>query len=421
MLKHKRFSMNNADAPLSVESLPSLESPGSLDELPPDFTSLLRSIRRHLHKRPEVGFQEYETHRFIRQTLESQGLKVQGPVAETGLYVDIEGAKPGPRVGYRADIDALPTRDAKTVSYASQHAGTAHLCGHDAHTAIGIGVALLINRFRDQLAGSVRVFFQPNEEGSPSGAVALIEEGVLDKLEAVYAIHVDPTLESGRYGLITGPITSAADRFDVVVTADGTGHSARPHETTDTVWSLTQIAQAFYQLTGRVTDARNASIITICKLEGSDAHNVIPDTAHLAGTLRCIDPSDRKQLKVHMKRIVEQTAARCGGRGTLTFDAGPPSVVNDGRLIQNVRRTIRQRFSEKAIYSIPRPSMGAEDFSHFLQHVPGALIRVGTSSSPETSFPLHNAHFDMDESTLAPTAHLMATVLRNHLHKRILG
>ena len=413
--------MNHADAPLSAESLPDLGMSGSPDGLPRNFSSLLRSIRRHLHKCPEIGFQEYETHRFIRQTLESQGLKVQGPIAKTGLYVDIEGSQPGPRVGYRADIDALPTQDAKAVSYASQHAGAAHLCGHDAHTAIGIGVALLTNRFRDQLAGSVRVFFQPNEEGSPSGAVALIQEGILDSLEAAYAVHVDPTLESGRYGLITGPITSAADRFDVEVTADGTGHSARPHETTDTVWALTQIAQAFYQLAGRVTDARNASVITICKLAGSDAHNVIPDTARLAGTLRCINPGDRKKLKEHMKRVVEQTAARCGGRATLTFDAGPPSVVNDGRLIQNVRRTIRQRFNEKAIYSIPRPSMGAEDFSHFLQHVPGALIRVGTSSGPETSFPLHNARFDMDESTLAPTAYLMATVLRNHLHKRVLG
>ena len=413
--------MNNADAPLSAESLPDLETPGSPDGLSRSFPSLLRSIRRHLHKRPEIGFQEYETYRFIRQTLESQGLKVQGPIAKTGLYVDIEGAKPGPRVGYRADIDALPTQDAKTVSYASQHAGAAHLCGHDAHTTIGIGVALLINRFREQLAGSARVFFQPNEEGSPSGAVALIQEGILDNLEAVYAVHVDPTLESGRYGLITGPITSAADRFDVEVVAGGTGHSARPHETTDTVWGLTQIAQAFYQLAGRVTDARNASVITICKLEGSDAHNVIPDRAHLAGTLRCINPGDRKQLKEHMKRIVEQTAARCGGQATIAFDAGPPSVVNDGRLIQNARRTIRQRFTEKAIYSIPRPSMGAEDFSHFLQHVPGALIRVGTSSSPATSFPLHNAHFDIDESTLAPTAQLMATVLRNHLQKRVLG
>ena len=413
--------MKSQDVSLPVQPLSNIKTTSSLQDLPRGFAALLRSIRRHLHKRPELGLQEYKTSRFIRQVLENHGLTVHGPVAKTGLYVDIEGQQPGPRVGYRADIDALPTQDAKDVSYSSQHPGVAHLCGHDAHTAVGIGVALLLHQFREELAGTVRVFFQPNEESSPSGATLLIEEGILDGLEAVYAIHVDPTLEVGRFGLLKGPITSSADRFDVYVRSDGTGHSARPHESVDTVWGVTSIANAFYQLAGRVTDARNAAVITICKLQGSEAHNVIPDVASLGGTLRCINPDDRRQLQEHMRRIVRQTAERCGGKGEIEFDTGPPSVINDGRLIQNVKSTVRELFGERAIYLIPRPSMGGEDFSHFLQHVPGALIRVGSSSGPESSYPLHNAHFDLDESALEPAAQLMATVLRNHLHKKVLG
>jgi len=382
---------------------------------------LLIAIRRHLHMNPEVGMREHGTSQFIRTTLEGYGLDVKGPVAGTGLYVDVEGTAntvDGDEhlVGYRADIDALPASDQKHVPYRSQTPGVAHLCGHDAHTSVGIGVALVLNQMRDRIPGTVRVFFQPNEEGLPSGAPLMIRSGVLDRLEAVYGIHVDPTLDVGRYGLITGPVTAASDRFDVYVRQDGTGHSARPHEGADTVWIANQIMNQYYQLTGRITDARNPAVLTICKMEGGEAHNVIPETAQFGGTLRSVNQGDRETIRSNMRRIAEQFGDMYDASVELDFEDGAPPVMNDENAVRNVAVSVSEMFGDKAIYKIPQTSMGGEDFAYYLQELPGAFIRVGTSSGRKTSFPLHHHHFDIDERPLAPTARLMATVLINHLN-----
>ena len=393
-------------------------SPDAIEDLATDIDALdhlLTSIRRHLHQRPEVGMQEHDTHRFIRSTLERYGFEVQGPVAKTGLYVDIEGRAPGPTVGYRADIDALPATDAKRVSYKSQRDQAAHLCGHDAHTAVGIGVALLLRHHQDEFSGTARVFFQPNEEGLPSGAPLMIRDGVIDGLDAVYCIHVDPRLETGQFGLISGPATAASDRFDVVVKYEATGHSARPHETVDTVWVATDIMNSLYQLSGRVTDARNSTVLTVCRFQAGEAYNVIPDQVIFGGTLRTTSPHDRAYLRQQMERTAKQLATAYGAQASLEMEHGAPPVMNDPDLIQHVERVIQAHFGDEAIHYIQQPSMGGEDFAHYLEHIPGALIRVGTSSNPATSYPLHDVRFDIDESVLAPTAHLMARSLIGHL------
>ena len=383
---------------------------------------LLKAVRRHLHMHPEVGMQERNTSRFIRRTLEGYGLTVHGPVASTGLYVDIEGtAGSGGHVGYRADIDALPAHDQKPVPYRSQKPNVAHLCGHDAHTAVAIGVTLLLHEHRDMLRGTVRVFFQPNEEGLPSGAPLMVRSGVLDGLDAVYAIHVDPTLAVGRYGLITGPATAASDRFDVYVCQEGTGHSARPHDSADTVWIANQLMNQFYQLAGRVTDARNASVLTVCRLCGSEAHNVIPETVSFGGTLRTISTTDRRTIRRHMHGIAERFSSMYNVQINVDVEDGAPPVVNDPALIDNVAATVREMHGEEAIYAIPQSSMGGEDFSYYLKHVPGAYIRVGTSSGDDTSYPLHHHRFDIDENALEPAVRLMCRVLVNHLKNDIVG
>lgn len=393
----------------------------SLTALPENFQPLLVSIRRYLHMHPELGFEETQTSRFIRNKLGSYGLEVQGPIAQTGLYVDIEGAHDGPAIGYRADIDALPIQDAKQVPYASEHEGVAHLCGHDAHTTIGIGVAMLLHELRDQLHGTVRVFFQPNEEGSPSGSISMIRDGVLEGLDAAYCIHVDPTVEVGRYGLIVGPVTAAADRFEVTISALSTGHSARPHQAKDTVWIANQLVTLFYQFAGRITDARNPAVFTVCRFNAGEAFNVIPAKVTFGGTLRCTNNDDRDYLKRAFRRTAEQFAALHDVGIDVEYDQGVPAVENDGRLIRNTEATIAQLFGDEAIYQVPLPSMGSEDFANYLSYVPGALIRVGTSSGPRTSHPLHDACFDIDEAALAPTAQLMAGVLINHLRNHVTG
>jgi amidohydrolase len=303
------------------------------------------------------------------------------------------------------------------VSYRSQHDGVAHLCGHDAHTAVGIGVALVLHAHRDELDGRARVFFQPNEEGLPSGAPLMIRSGVVEGLDAVYAIHVDPTLDVGRYGLIEGAATASSDRFDVRIWQEGTGHSARPHEGADTVWIASQIMNQFYQMAGRITDARNPSVLTITRMDGSEAHNVIPEEATLGGTLRTTSPSDRKTIREHMHRTAKRLEDLHSVHVELDFEDGSPPVLNDPTAIENVERTIREAFGEQAIHWIEQSSMGGEDFAHYLKHVPGAFVRVGTASGPETSFPLHHHRFDIDETPLAPTARLMGRVIMNHLER----
>lgn len=403
--------------PYPLDSVADLDHPSGL---PSWFSEQLTALRRHLHQHPEVGHNEYETAAFIRDVLTRSGLQAH-PIAGTGTYVDIEGTGPGPVIAYRADIDALPTPDAKLVPYASQRNGVAHLCGHDAHTTVGLGVALLLHRFRESFPGTVRVFFQPNEEGTPGGAIDMIAGGVLEGVTAAYAIHVDPTIATGRYGLIAGAATASTDQFRVRIDSGTTGHSARPHDTHDTLWIASQIMRTFYELPGRITDARNPAVLTVCRFHGGDAFNVIPATAEFGGTLRTTSAQDRAFLLRKMRDVVEHVAALHDVTAELDVHHGAPAVMNDHRLVAHLETVILEAVGAEAIFLIPKPSMGAEDFAHYLEHVPGALVRVGTSSGPATSYPLHDAKFDLDERALAPAALVMARALTEHLRRGILS
>jgi amidohydrolase len=371
----------------------------------------LIAIRRHLHRNPELGFEEYETASFIRDTLAREGFAPVA-VAETGTYVDIVGARPGPLVGYRADIDALPIHDLKDVPYASQRPGVAHLCGHDAHTAIGIGVARNLAARRDEIAGTARVFFQPNEEGTPSGAPHMIDAGVIDGMAAVMAVHVDPMTEVGQFGLISGPATASTDRFDITVRSQTTGHSARPHEVTDTVFVANTLLGQIYSLAGRRTDARRAAVFTACRIASStDAYNVIPREVAMGGTLRCVDLPTRRDIRTLIERTASHVANLHDCEIEVVFHNGAPPVENHPDLAALVGEAVVDLYGERARKPLDLPSMGAEDFAFYTQQIPGLLVRVGTRSSPETSHPVHDASFDLDERALAPTARLMAEAL----------
>ena len=386
------------------------------------FRQYLTDVRRHLHMHPEVGFQEMMTSEFLQNHLQLQGMIIQGPLAETGFYVDIEGKNGGTRgVGFRCDMDALPIQDAKLVPYASRNSGIAHSCGHDVHMAVGVGIATLLHRQRHLLKGRVRIFFQPNEEGSPSGSVPMIRDGVLDSLEALYCVHVDPTLDVGIYGLAEGKITAAVDRFRVRLRAPGTTHSARPHQGKDLIWIATQLLSQFYQYAGRLTDVRNPSVFTTCMFRGGTAANVMPEDIEFHGTLRTLDNNDRAFLKQFMVRTCEVFAALHDVRVELDF-AGPlPSVENDSRLLAIIRDEIVKTYGAKACTDITVPSMGSEDFAHYLDYVPGALLRMGTRSSLHSSRPLHDANFDIDEAAMVPTVRLMTNVLMRHLETDVLS
>jgi amidohydrolase len=388
----------------------------SLPTFSDDSFGFLQGCRRYLHQNPETGFTEHNTSAFIRMVLEQCGLKPHR-IAGTGLYVDIGNPNASKKVGYRADIDALPIQDLKTVAYASTQVRKAHLCGHDAHTTIALGIANTLAQCADSLDGMVRIFFQPNEEGSPSGAPMMIEEGILDGLSAAFALHVDPTLPTGTFGLKTGASTAACDILRVNILGKKTGHSARPHETLDTIWVMHQVMNQLYQMIGRLTDSRNAAILTICQIFGGDAVNVIPKKVGFAGTLRMTDPQDVIFLRDFVRKIIENTCELYGATAEIEHFYGAPAVINDPELDDVLRETIHQHFSPSAIFNIPRPSMGAEDFSHYGVHIPTYLMRLGTQNSPETAYHLHDAHFDMDENALPLAVKAMSETLKAYLSR----
>jgi amidohydrolase len=243
----------------------------------------------------------------------------------------------------------------------------------------------------------------------------MIKAGVLDGVSAAYAIHVDPTLPVGCFGMVRGAATAAADRFMVTVKAPSSGHSARPHQTVDTVWVATQIAQAYYQLVGRITDSRNPAILTICRFDGGSAFNVIPQEVSFGGTLRSTNAADRSFLKERLITIAESVGNMNNATVDIEYLDGAPPVLNDPTLIDRASVITQKLFGDSSVVSIPVPSMGAEDFAYYLERVEGALIRVGTASSPETSYSLHDANFDIDEEALLPAAQLMSGILINHL------
>jgi amidohydrolase len=383
-----------------------------------DHRDFLIQVRRYLHQNPEIAFSEFRTSDFIRESLEEQGLTVAGPIAGTGLYVDIEGEEPGEVVAYRADIDALPIQDLKEVPYASTVPGIAHLCGHDAHTSVAMGAALQLHRRRHEIQGTIRVFFQPAEEGNPSGAQPMIRDGVLDGVKSVYALHVDPTLAVGKFGLKKGPITAGYDSFVISVKGDSTGHSARPHQSTDTIWLASQVMNTLYQLVGRVNDARNSAVLTITRIHGGKALNVIPKVVEFGGSIRCVERNDRTYLRRQVEKTTRHFAALYNAEIEFQLFKGAPAVRNDPKMIDTARDTIVERFGRDAIFEVPVPSMGSEDFAHYLDHIPGALIRVGTSDGPSTSYPLHDSRFDIAESALPGATNMISDLLINHLRRR---
>ena len=387
-----------------------------------DPTDTLRAdlvaLRRELHATPELGFQESQTARTVRAWLEERGLTASAPMAGTGFVVDIAGARPGPMVAYRADMDALPIAEATDAPYRSQTKGVMHACAHDAHMAVACGVAALADAQRDAFAGTVRVLFQPAEEIHPSGAPAMIRSGALDGVDAIYAIHMDPGQAVGRFGFRVGSLTAACARFNVCVASERSGHSARPHEAVDTVWVANQVQNAFYQLAGRVTDARRPAVLTICRLRGGDALNVIPAEVEFGGTLRCTDGETLGFLREKMRRVAGALGAVYGADVDIDFGESLPAVVNTATEIARARAVAADLLGEEAVLDIPLPSMGGEDFAFYLERVPGGMIRVGSASGPATRYPLHHARFDLDEAAIPLAARLMTAVCLNDLAER---
>lgn len=365
-----------------------------LDRLVADVLPTVVDIRRRLHRTPELSGAEYHTTESLAETLRAAGLRPRVRTPKTGLVVDV--GTPGPTVLFRADLDALPIQEPPGLPFASEHAGVMHACGHDAHAAVAVGVALAAARL-DDLPGRIRVVFQPAEETFPGGAYELIREGVLDGVSAALAFHVDPGLEPGTVGLRSGPIASAADRFFVTLEGPG-GHTARPHTTVDLVYAAGLLVSQLPGLVDRLTDARSPLVVTFGRIHGGTADNVIPTQVELSGTVRTPDRDLWDEIPGLFETLVTELVHPIGAKALVHYQRGIPPVVNHPGVVDQVERTVMRVLGPEAAVSADL-SMGAEDFARYLEAVPGALLRLGCRPDGRPG-DLHSATFLLDESCL---------------------
>lgn len=378
--------------------------PGTLTEAL--FTELV-AFRRDLHMHPELGNQEFRTTAALKARLEKAGLAPRILDKGTGLICDI-GTAPGASTGagrplfaLRADIDALPIPDTKTVDYRSTVPERAHACGHDVHTTVVLGAGLVLADLaeRGQLPGPVRLLFQPAEEVLPGGATDAIESRVLDGVGQIVAVHCDPKVEVGRIGLRTGAITSACDRLEVALDGPG-GHTARPHLTTDLVTAAARVAVDVPALIARRVDARAGLAVTWGRLESGHACNVIPQRAELSGTVRCLDLAAWRVAPDLVHAAIDEVATVHRAKSQITYVRGVPPVVNEPASTQLLHDAMAARRGSYAIEDTEQ-SLGGEDFSWYLERVPGAMARLGVKPVGDpTGRDLHQGDFDVDEEAI---------------------
>ncbi|MFF0433268.1 amidohydrolase [Streptomyces sp. NPDC004327] len=374
--------------------------PGTLSE---PLRAELIAFRRDLHMHPELGNQEVRTTAVLKARLEAAGLRPRVLPTGTGLVCDVGTWDRGrPMLAIRADIDALPIPDVKTVPYRSTEPSRAHACGHDVHTAAVLGAGLVLAELDRQgrLPAAVRLIFQPAEEVLPGGAADAIEGGVLDGVGRIVAVHCDPRVDAGKIGLRPGPITSACDRLEVTLDGAG-GHTARPHLTTDLVTAAARVAIDVPAVLARRVDARSGMSVTWGRIEAGHACNVIPQHAELSGTVRCLDLPAWRDAPDLVHAAIDEVATLHRAKSTVDYVRGVPPVVNDPVVTELLREAMTARRGPHATEDTEQ-SLGGEDFSWYLEHVPGAMARLGVRTPGDTRVrDLHAGDFDVDERAIA--------------------
>ncbi len=351
-------------------------------------------VRRDLHQNPEVGWTEHRTTRKVAETFREWDVEAHVRAEGTGLIADIgTGDK---AVGFRADLDALPIQEEAAPAYASIVPGAMHACGHDAHTAIGLGTAWVLNQL-DSLPGRARFIFQPAEETMPGGAQVMRDAGVHRELSSIVAFHVDPTLEAGKVGIRTGGITGAGDRVAIRLSGPG-GHTSRPHQTVNLLYVASRIITDLPQVIRHDIDPRETVLVVFGRIEGGSAANVIPTHIEFEGTVRLFDLDLWREMPKRIENLVAEMAGPLGAIAETEYHQGCPPVVNDAEIIAIVEGAAEAALGPNKIEHTHQ-SLGAEDFAWFLEDIPGALIRLG-AQIPGRQVDLHSATFDIDEQAI---------------------
>ena len=370
----------------------------------------LSQFRRHLHRHPELSGEEFSTTEYLSKQLTAARVPHRVAAGKRGVITEIvESADSGaPVVAMRADIDALPIQEESNVPYRSKTAGVMHACGHDVHSAILLGTTLAFYRARPSPV-AWRSIFQPSEEVG-RGACEMVQQGALDGVDAIIALHVDPNLPVGKLAITPGPRTAFCQDFTIEITGRG-GHGARPHMTVDPIAAAAQLITLIYQAIPRQTDARQPVVVTIGVINAGHASNVIPDKASLQGTIRTLNTDIAVHARETVERLCASIAQAFNAKISTLFDRLLPGMVNDSRIASLSADVGRRLLGPENILGSEPPSMGAEDFADYLQVIPGCMIGLGAKPADGKITPLHTATFDVDETALLIGARLLTAVL----------
>ena len=356
--------------------------------------------RRDFHMHPELAFQEHRSASVIADQLRELGYQVQTGVAKTGVVALLEGQRPGPVVMVRFDMDALPITEENETDYVSQNLGVMHACGHDAHMAMGLGVATLMAQRRDEMSGTLKLVFQPAEEGA-NGAEEMVKDGVLEnpRPDVFLATHVWNETPVGLIAVSPGAIMAAAEMWNCTVRGKG-GHGALPHLTVDPIVATAQIVTALQTVVSRNVSPLEEAVVAVGAVHGGNAFNVIPPQVEMTGTIRTYDPATRETVLRRVREVIEGVAAACGATAELEIIPLTPAVVNDAAVAEVVRAAAGAVVGPENVSSGER-TMGSEDAALFMQEVPGCYFFLGSANAERgLDAPHHNPRFDFDEDVL---------------------
>lgn len=370
-----------------------------------DYT---QALRRDFHRHPELGFQEIRTAGIVARELSQLGIEVSSGVGKTGVIGILEGDHPGPTVLVRFDMDALPIEEETQAEYASLNSGVMHACGHDGHTAIGLTVARMLNNRRAELAGSVKLVFQPAEEGL-GGARAMLVDGVLGnpRPDLTLALHLWNEKPYGWLGVTPGPAMAASETFSVKLIGSG-GHGASPHLTIDPVLAAAYVTTTLQSIVARNVSPLDTAVISVTSIQAGEAFNVIPSTALLKGTIRTYLPHVRQLVLERFRDVVTGVAQALGCQAEIDLQEVTPAVINDPQVSARVQEVARRLFPEAELSTTER-TMGSEDMAYMMQDIPGCYFFIGSNNSARgLNAPHHHPKFDFDERALPRAAALMA-------------
>jgi amidohydrolase len=373
-----------------------------------------QSLRRDFHVHPELGFHEVRTGGIVAKELEALGLEVTKGIGKTGVVGLLEGAKPGPTILLRFDMDALPILEDTGADYASQNAGVMHACGHDGHTAMGLTVAKILQNHRDEVAGTIKFCFQPSEEGfngeEIGGNQMMIRDGVLEgpNVEKTLSMHLWNDKPVGWVGVSKGPVMAGAELFSLILTGKG-GHGAAPHLTIDPIVAGAQIISSLQTITSRNVAPLDAAVVSVTTFQSGTAMNIIPQTAELTGTIRTFDPDVRTKVLERFDQIVRGVAEAMGCQVEIHMDRGTPAVVNNAEVTSKVQEAARRILADSHLETSAYLTMGAEDMAFMQEKVPGCYFFIGSNNKEKhLDYGHHHPRFDFDEEALIRGTALMA-------------